>query len=166
MRLSRFHLRTEKETPADAEIISHKLMLKAGMIRKLAAGLYTWSPLGLRVLRKVEAIVREEMNNAGAIEMAMPSIQPKELWEETGRWEKFGPQLLKIRDRKEQDYCFTPTAEEAVTDFFRQEISSYKQLPRQFLPDHDEIPRRNPPTLRGDARTRIHHEGRLFLPCR
>ena len=132
MRLSRFHLRTEKETPADAEIISHKLMLKAGMIRKLAAGLYTWSPLGLRVLRKVEAIVREEMNNAGAIEMAMPSIQPKELWEETGRWEKFGPQLLKIRDRKEQDYCFTPTAEEAVTDFFRQEISSYKQLPVNF----------------------------------
>ena len=132
MRLSRFHLRTEKETPADAEIISHKLMLKAGMIRKLAAGLYTWSPLGLRVLRKVEAVVREEMNNAGAIEMAMPSIQPKELWEETGRWEKFGPQLLKIRDRKEQDYCFTPTAEEAVTDFFRQEVSSYKQLPVNF----------------------------------
>lgn len=132
MRLSRFHLRTEKETPADAEIISHKLMLKAGMIRKLAAGLYTWSPLGLRVLRKVEAVVREEMNSAGAIEMAMPSIQPKELWEETGRWEKFGPQLLKIRDRKEQDYCFTPTAEEAVTDFFRQEVSSYKQLPVNF----------------------------------
>ena len=132
MRLSRFHLRTEKETPADAEIISHKLMLKAGMIRKLAAGLYTWSPLGLRVLRKVEGIVREEMNRAGAIEMAMPSIQPKELWEETGRWAKFGPQLLKIRDRKEQDYCFTPTAEEAVTDFFRQEVASYKQLPLNF----------------------------------
>ncbi|WP_374249165.1 proline--tRNA ligase [Thermomonas sp.] len=132
MRLSRFHLRTEKETPADAEIVSHKLMLKAGMIRKLAAGLYTWSPLGLRVLRKVETVVREEMNRAGAIEMAMPSIQPKELWEETGRWAKFGPQLLKIRDRKEQDYCFTPTAEEAVTDFFRQEISSYKLLPVNF----------------------------------
>ena len=132
MRLSQFHLRTEKETPADAEVISHKLMLKAGMIRKLAAGLYTWSPLGLRVLRKVEGIVREEMNRAGAIEMAMPSIQPKELWEETGRWAKFGPQLLKIRDRKEQDYCFTPTAEEAVTDFFRQEVSSYKQLPVNF----------------------------------
>ncbi len=129
MRLSSFHLRTEKETPADAEIVSHKLMLKAGMIRKLASGLYTWSPLGLRVLRKVETVVREEMNRAGAIEMAMPSVQPKELWEETGRWAKFGPQLLKIRDRKEQDYCFTPTAEEAVTDFFRQEFSSYKQLP-------------------------------------
>ena len=132
MRLSQFHLRTEKETPAEAEIASHKLMLKAGMIRKLAAGLYTWSPLGLRVLRKVEGIVREEMNAAGAIEMAMPSIQPKELWEETGRWAKFGPQLLKIRDRKEQDYCFTPTAEEAVTDFFRQEVASYKQLPVNF----------------------------------
>ena len=132
MRLSQFHLRTEKETPADAEVISHKLMLKAGMIRKLAAGLYTWSPLGLRVLRKVEGIVREEMNRSGAIEMAMPSIQPKELWEETGRWGKFGPQLLKIRDRKEQDYCFTPTAEEAVTDFFRQEVASYKQLPVNF----------------------------------
>ena len=132
MRLSRFHLHTTKETPADAELASHRLMLRAGMIRKLAAGLYTWSPLGLRVLRKVEAVVREEMNRAGAIEMAMPSIQPKELWEETGRWAKFGPQLLKIRDRKEQDYCFTPTAEEAVTDFFRQEVASYKQLPVNF----------------------------------
>ncbi len=129
MRLSQFHLHTEKETPADAEIASHRLMLRAGMIRKLASGLYTWSPLGLRVLRKVEAIVREEMNRAGAIEMAMPSVQPRELWQETGRWEKFGPQLLKIRDRKDQEYCFTPTAEEAVTDFFRQEFSSYRQLP-------------------------------------
>ena len=129
MRLSQFHLRTEKETPADAEIVSHQLMLRAGMVRRLAAGLYTWSPLGLRVLRKVESVVREEMNRAGAIEMAMPSVQPRELWEETGRWQKFGPQLLKIRDRKEQDYCFTPTAEEAVTDFFRQEFASYKQLP-------------------------------------
>ena len=132
MRLSQFHLHTTKETPADAEIASHQLMLRAGMIRRLAAGLYTWSPLGLRVLRKVEAVVREEMNRAGAVEMAMPSVQPKELWEETGRWEKFGPQLLKIRDRKEQAFCFTPTAEEAVTDFFRQEFSSYRQLPVNF----------------------------------
>ena len=132
MRLSRFHLHTEKETPAEAEIASHQLMLKAGMLRKLAAGLYTWSPLGLRVLRKVEAVVREEMNRAGAIELIMPTIQPKELWEETGRWAKFGPQLLKIRDRKEQDFCFTPNAEEAVTDFFRQEVASYKQLPVNF----------------------------------
>ena len=129
MRLSQFHLHTEKETPAEAEIASHKLMLKAGMIRKLAAGLYTWSPLGLRVLRKVEAIVREEMNRAGAVELLMPTIQPQELWEETGRWQKFGPQLLKIRDRKDADYCYAPTAEEVITDFARQELSSYKQLP-------------------------------------
>ncbi|MBS0216692.1 MAG: proline--tRNA ligase [Proteobacteria bacterium] len=132
MRLSQFHLRTEKETPAEAELTSHKLMLRAGMIRKLAAGLYTWSPLGLRVLRKVEAVVREEMNRAGAIEMALPLIQPKELWEETGRWEKFGNQLLKISDRKEQEYCFSPTAEEAVTEFARNELTSYKQLPVNF----------------------------------
>ncbi len=132
MRLSQFHLHTEKETPAEAEIASHKLMLKAGMLRKLAAGLYTWSPLGLRVLRKVENVVREEMNRAGAIEVLMPTIQPRELWEETGRWEKFGGQLLKIADRKEAEYCYAPTAEEVITDFARQELSSYKQLPVNF----------------------------------
>lgn len=129
MRLSQFHLRTTKETPADAELISHQLMLRAGMIRKLASGLYTWTPLGLRVLRKVETIVREEMNRAGAVELLLPTIQPRELWDETGRWEKFGGQLLKIHDRKEQEYCYSPTAEEAITDFARQELSSYKQLP-------------------------------------
>ena len=117
MRLSQFHLRTVKETPADAEIVSHKLMLKAGMLRKLAAGLYTWSPLGLRVLRKVEVVVREEMNRAGAIELLMPTIQPKELWEETGRWQKFGGQLLKIKDRKEAEYCYGPTAESDFSSF-------------------------------------------------
>jgi prolyl-tRNA synthetase len=111
MRLSQFHLGTVKEVPADAEIASHQLMIRAGMIRKLASGLYTWSPLGLRVLRKVEAVVREEMNRAGAIEMLMPSVQPRELWEETGRWEKFGGQLLKIKDRKEQEFCYGPTHE-------------------------------------------------------
>lgn len=132
MRLSQFHLRTTKETPADAELVSHQLMLRAGMLRKLAAGLYTWSPLGLRVMRKVENIVREEMNRAGAIELLMPTIQPRELWEETGRWQKFGPQLLKMRDRKEQEFCYAPTAEEVVTDFARQELSSYKQLPVNF----------------------------------
>lgn len=132
MRLSQFHLRTTKETPADAELVSHQLMLRAGMLRKLAAGLYTWSPLGLRVMRKVEDIVREEMNRAGAIELLMPTIQPRELWDETGRWQKFGGQLLKIRDRKEQEFCYSPTAEEAVTDFARQELSSYKQLPVNF----------------------------------
>jgi prolyl-tRNA synthetase len=132
MRLSRFHLATTREDPADAEIASHRLMLRAGMIRKLAAGVYTWTPLGLRVLRKVEAIVREEMNRAGAIELLMPTIQPRELWEESGRWEKFGPQLLKLRDRKEAEYCYAPTAEEVITDFARNELKSYKQLPINF----------------------------------
>jgi prolyl-tRNA synthetase len=129
MRLSKFHLATTREAPADAEIVSHQLMLRAGMIRKLASGVYTWSPLGLRVLRKVEAVVREEMNRAGAIELLMPTIQPKELWEETGRWQKFGGQLLKIKDRKEAEYCYGPTAEEVVTDYARNELRSYKQLP-------------------------------------
>jgi prolyl-tRNA synthetase len=129
MRLSAFHLSTTKETPADAEVISHKLMLRAGMIRKLAAGLYTWSPLGLRVLRRVEQVVREEMERAGAVEMLMPSVQPRELWEETGRWQKFGGQLLKMRDRKDGEFCYGPTHEEVVTDFARQELRSYKQLP-------------------------------------
>ena len=132
MRLSRFHLSTARETPADAEIVSHQMMLRAGMIQKLAAGIYTWSPLGLRVLRRVENIVREEMNRAGAIEMLMPSIQPRELWEETGRWEKFGGQLLKIEDRKKAEYCYGPTHEEVVTDFARNQLQSYKQLPINF----------------------------------
>src|SRR6185312_514780 len=129
MRTSRFPLNTVKETPADAELVSHKLMLRAGMLKKLGAGLYTWTPLGLKVMRKVEAIVREEMDRSGAMEMLMPTVQPKELWEETGRWQKFGGQLLKIRDRKEQEYCFGPTAEEVVTDWARSELRSYKQLP-------------------------------------
>ena len=133
MRLSQFHLHTSKETPAEAEIVSHKLMLKAGMIRKLAAGLYTWSPLGLRVLRKVERAVREEMTAAGAIEVLMPAVQPKELWEETGRWEKFGGQLLKMQDRKEAWYCYGPTHEEVITDFARNELASYKQMPVNFF---------------------------------
>jgi prolyl-tRNA synthetase len=133
MRLSQFHLHTTKETPSDAELTSHRLMLRAGMIRKLASGLYIWSPLGLRVLRKVERIVREEMERAGAVEFQVPTLQPKELWEATGRWEKFGPQLLKIKDRKEQVFCYSPTAEEAAADFARQELSSYKQLPINFF---------------------------------
>ncbi len=133
MRLSQFHLHTTKETPGDAELTSHRLMLRAGMIRKLASGLYIWSPLGLRVLRKVERIVREEMERAGAIEFQVPTIQPKDLWEATGRWEKFGPQLLKIKDRKEQVFCYSPTAEEAAADFARQELNSYKQLPVNFF---------------------------------
>ncbi|MDN3519681.1 proline--tRNA ligase [Aquisalimonas lutea] len=129
MRLSRFPLSTTKETPADAEIVSHQLMLRAGMIRKLAAGLYTWMPLGLRVLQRVESIVREEMNRSGAVELLMPAVQPGELWQETGRWDKFGPLLLRFRDRHERDFCFGPTHEEVITDLIRREIRSYKQLP-------------------------------------
>ncbi|AVP99049.1 proline--tRNA ligase [Ahniella affigens] len=132
MRLSQFHLSTVKEVPADAEIVSHQLMLRAGLIKKLAAGIYTWTPLGLKVLRKVETVVREEMNRAGALEVLMPSIQPRELWEETERWQKFGGQLLKIKDRKQQEFCYGPTHEEVITDFARQELRSYKQLPINF----------------------------------
>ncbi|MGH8190259.1 MAG: proline--tRNA ligase [Rhodanobacteraceae bacterium] len=133
MRLSKFHLATTREDPADAEIASHRLMLRAGMIRKLASGIYTWSPLGLRVLRKVEAIVREEMQNAGAIEMLMPSVQPRELWDESGRWNKYGPALLKFRDRREQEFCYGPTHEEVISEFARNELRSYKQLPVAFF---------------------------------
>ncbi len=129
MRTSHFPLQTKKETPANAEIASHQLMLRAGLIRKLAAGLYTWLPLGLRVLRKVENIVREEMNRAGALELLMPAVQPAELWQESGRWEKYGPELLRISDRHGRDFCFGPTHEEIITDLARNELRSYKQLP-------------------------------------
>jgi prolyl-tRNA synthetase len=132
MRLSQFFLSTSKEAPAEAELISHKLMLRAGMIRRLGSGLYTWMPLGLRVLRKVEAIVREEMNRAGAVELFMPAVQPAELWEESGRWAVFGPQMLKIKDRHQRDFCFGPTHEEVITDVARKEIRSYRQLPVNF----------------------------------
>ncbi|HSM68301.1 MAG TPA: proline--tRNA ligase [Xanthomonadales bacterium] len=132
MKASAFHLFTTRETPADAEIVSHQLMLRAGMIRKLTSGIYTWSPLGLRVLRKVEQIVREEMDRAGYLEMLMPAIQPAELWQESGRWDQFGAQLLKITDRAGRDFCFGPTHEEVIADFVRNEIRSYKQLPITF----------------------------------
>lgn len=132
MRVSQLLLATLKEVPADAEVTSHKLMLRAGMIRKLASGLYTWLPLGLRVLRKVENIVREEMNRAGAQEVLMPAVQPAELWQESGRWEQYGPELLRINDRHKRDFCFGPTHEEVITDLIRNEIRSYKQLPSNF----------------------------------
>jgi prolyl-tRNA synthetase len=132
MRLSQFFLSTSKEAPAEAELVSHKLMLRAGMIRRLGSGLYSWMPLGLRVLRKVEAIVREEMNRAGAVELFMPAVQPAELWQESGRWAVFGPQMLKIKDRHERDFCFGPTHEEVITDIARREIRSYRQLPVNF----------------------------------
>lgn len=129
MKTSHYPLATLKETPADAEIVSHQLMLRAGLIRKLGSGLYTWMPTGLRVLKKVEAIVRAEMNKAGAIEVLMPSIQPAELWQESERWEEYGPHLLKMKDRHLRDFCYGPTHEEVVTDLMRNELKSYKQLP-------------------------------------
>ncbi|KHS68863.1 MULTISPECIES: proline--tRNA ligase [Pectobacterium] len=133
MRTSQYMLSTLKETPADAEVISHQLMLRAGMIRKLASGLYTWLPTGLRVLRKVENIVREEMNNAGAIEVSMPVVQPADLWVESGRWDQYGPELLRFVDRGERPFVLGPTHEEVITDLIRNEISSYKQLPLNFF---------------------------------
>ena len=129
MRASNYLLATLKETPADAEVISHQLMLRAGMIRKLASGLYTWLPLGTRVLRKVSQIVREEMDRSGAMEVSMPVVQHAELWEESGRWHSMGPELLRFKDRHERDFCLGPTHEEVITDLVRNEYGSYKQLP-------------------------------------
>ncbi len=132
MRFSEFGLTTLKEVPSDAEIISHKLMLRAGLIRRLASGLFTWMPLGLRVLRKVEAVVRDEMDRAGALELLMPAVQPAELWQESGRWDQYGPLLLRMSDRHSRDYCFGPTHEEVITDIARRELRSYKQLPINY----------------------------------
>ena len=132
MRTSQMLIATVKETPADAEVISHQLMLRAGLIRKLAAGLYTWLPMGLKVLRKVENIVREEMNRAGAQEVLMPSVQPAELWQESGRWEQYGPELLRLKDRHDREFCYGPTHEEIITDLIRRELRSYRQLPANF----------------------------------
>ncbi len=132
MRASRLLLATVKETPADAEVVSHQLMIRAGMIRKLAAGLYTWLPLGLRALRKVEAVVREEMDRAGAQEVLMPAVQPAELWQESKRWDFYGSELLRLKDRHDREFCFGPTHEEVITDLVRREVRSYKQLPANF----------------------------------
>ena len=139
MRASRFLLATVKEDPAEAEIVSHRLMVRAGLVRRLAAGMYTWLPMGLRVQRKVENIVREEMDRAGAQEVVMPSIQPAELWQESGRWEVFGPELLRLKDRHERDFCVGPTHEEVITDIARREIRSYKQLPTNLYPDPNQV---------------------------
>jgi prolyl-tRNA synthetase len=132
MRTSSYFISTLKEAPADAEIVSHQLMLRAGLIKRLAGGIYTWMPLGLRVLRKVENIVREEMNRAGAIELLMPAVQPAELWQESGRWEQYGPELLRLKDRHQRDFVIGPTHEEVITDIARKEIKSYRQLPAHF----------------------------------
>ena len=132
MRVSQILIATVKEVPSDAEVISHKLMIRAGLIRKLSAGLYNWLPMGLRVLRKIENIVRQEMDNAGAQELLMPTVQPAELWQESTRWEQYGPELLRLNDRHQRDFCFGPTHEEVITDLFRKEVRSYKQLPINF----------------------------------
>jgi prolyl-tRNA synthetase len=132
MKASQFLISTLKEAPADAEVVSHQLMMRAGMIKKLGAGIYTWMPMGLRVVRKIEAIVREEMNRAGAIELLMPVVQPAEVWQETGRWNKMGPELMRVQDRHERDFIIQPTSEEVVTDVARQELRSYKQLPKNL----------------------------------
>ena len=132
MRVSQFPLFTLKESPADAELMSHQLMLRAGMIRRLASGLYTWLPLGVRILRKVENVIREEMNKSGAVEVLMPSIQPAELWQESGRWVQYGPELLRLQDRHSRDFCYGPTHEEVITDLVRREIRSYRQLPVNY----------------------------------
>src|SRR6266496_5401787 len=132
MKTSKFFIATQKEVPAEAEIVSHRLMLRASLIRRLSAGIYTWLPLGVRVLRKVEAVVREEMNRAGAIELLMPVVQPGELWQESGRWDKYGPDLLRIKDRHQRDFVIQPTSEEVITDIARRELKSYKQLPVNF----------------------------------
>ena len=133
MKTSKFFIATQKEVPAEAEIVSHRLMLRASLIRRLAAGIYTWLPLGLRVLRKVEAIVRQEMNRAGAIELLMPVVQPAELWQESGRWREYGPELLRFRDRHERDFVVQPTSEEVITDLARSELKSYRRLPLHFF---------------------------------
>jgi len=129
MKYSKFGIITTKNIPNDAEVISHKLMLRTGMIKKLASGLYTWMPLGFRILKKIENIIRQEMEHVNALEILMPAIQPSELWKESGRWDKYGPELLRMIDRHEREFCFGPTHEEIITDIARKDIKSYKQLP-------------------------------------
>ena len=132
MRWSKYPINTAKEDPSEAEVESHRLMLRAGLIRRLAAGIYTWTPFGLRCVRKVENIVREEMNRAGAFELLMPAVQPAELWQESGRWQHYGPELLRLKDRHDRDFVIGPTHEEVITDLARRELKSYRQLPVNF----------------------------------
>ncbi len=132
MKASQFFISTLKEAPADAEVVSHQLMMRAGLIKRLGAGIYSYLPMGLRVIRKVEAIIREEMNRAGAVELLMPVVQPAELWMESGRFQAYGPELLRVKDRHDRDFVIQPTSEEVITDIARQELRSYKQLPKNF----------------------------------
>ena len=165
MKASQFFISTLKEAPAEATLPSHQLMIRAGLVKGVASGLYTWMPMGLRVLRKVENIVREEMNRAGAVELLMPVIQPAELWQESGRWEFYGKELLRIKDRHTRDFCMGPTCEEVITDIVRKEITSYKQLPKNFY--HIQTKFRDEVRPRfGVMRARICDERCLFLPRR
>ena len=163
MRLSRSFIPTMKETPAEAQIASHRLMLRAGLVRQTSAGIYAWLPLGYRVLRNIERIVREEQNAAGAQEVLMPTIQPAELWRESGRYDDYGKEMLRIRDRHERDMLYGPTNEEVITDLFRQSVHSYRELPQILYPHPMEVPRRGAAALRRDARARVPDEGRVFV---
>ena len=165
MRMSKLYAPTLKEDPTDAEIASHRLLLRAGMIRKTASGVYTFLPLGQRVLAKVEAIVRDEMNAIGSQEIMMPALQPSELWHESGRWDDYGPELMRLVDRHDHGFCLRPTHEELITSLVRNELRSYKQLPASLSPNPGEVPRRDPSALRPSALARVHHEGRIQLPC-
>jgi hypothetical protein len=161
MRLSRFFLPILKENPKEAEIVSHRLMLRAGMIRQEAAGIYAWLPLGFKVLQKIEQIVREEQDRAGALELLMPTLQLADLWRESGRYDAYGPEMLRITDRHKRELLYGPTNEEMITEIFRAYVKSYKSLPLNL-----EVPRRAASALRRDARPRILDEGRLFLRSR
>ena len=166
MRLSRFFLPLLRDDPKEAEIVSHRLMLRSGMIRQESAGIYAWLPLGYRVLQKINAIVREEQNRAGAVELLMPVIQPADLWRESGRYDDYGKEMLRIQDRHERDMLFGPTNEEMITEIFRAYVRSYKDLPLNLYHIQWEIPRRGPATFRGHAFARVSDEGRLFLRYR
>ena len=163
MRYSKLFLPTLREDPAEAEVISHRLMVRAGLIRKLASGIYSYLPLGLKVIRKVERIIREEMNRAGAQEILMPAVQPGELWQESGRWEQYGRELLRFKDRHDRDYCLGPTHEEVVTDLIRREIRSYRDLPVNLYQIQQKFRDEIRPRFGPDARPRVRHEGRLQL---
>ena len=151
MRASAFFISTLREAPADAEVVSHRLMMRAGMIRKLAAGIYTYMPMGLRSIRKIENIIREEMNRAGAVELLMPVVQPAELWMESGRWYKMGPELLRVKDRHERDFIIQPTSEEVIADVARESVRSYKQLPVNFYHIQTKFRDERRPTPRSSA---------------
>ncbi len=163
LRMSNLYAPTLKEDPSDADIDSARLLLRAGMLRKAASGLYTFLPLGFRVLKKIENIVREEMDASGAQEILMPVLQPAELWEESGRLNDYGPELMRLTDRHDREMCLGPTHEEIIVALVRNELRSYKELPQNALPDPDEVPRRDPPALRPAALPRVRHEGRLQL---